>query len=333
VVRGNWSFTIIAAILGALFEFEFGTAGIFLPAFLISILIFRIFPKRTQILPSLAAFSVWLIPRIIFELRHGFLQSRSFISYVTVGPATESHIPLLERIVMRGNTFLSLTNDTFVRNQTWIAGASVIIGSLILWRLKRNTLNRPLIRFYAFLVMLIFLTLLTASFYQGALWNYYLIGIPALLLPIVGEVFWRLTHWKKAAGFGVLSIWIIYLLWPHLSLKATIWEGDHSVFRNQMAIVKDIFADSHGEKFNVSVYSPSVVDYSYHYLFAWYGDRNIGYIPNRVSSEQLIYLIVEPDKWHPVLREAWLRERDGDGKIVWHKNFPGSIEVEKRIRN
>lgn len=328
-LQGKWSYLPVAAVLGLIFEFEIGYAGLFLPAFFIASLIFRIWPQTIkESFLSIGAFMFWLLPRLVFELRHGFIQFRSFFRYLSPGRRVDQ--AFIARIVARLDSFIHVIAQTYAAGNKFISlGILLLVFIFILksWREKA-----AIKKLQHFLVIIILLFLLVASIYPQALWDYYLIGIPALCLPLVGWVFYLITKKTHLLGWVVYGIWLIFLLTPWLLSRFEPWIGDHSVYKNQLAVVENIYQDADHKPFNVSVYSPSVIDYTYHYLFLWYGMKNYGYTPDRDTIQKLVYYVVEPEIWNPPLKEAWLRERVGDGTIIWRQTYPGGIDVEKRIR-
>jgi len=114
------------------------------------------------------------------------------------------------------------------------------------------------------------------------------------------------------------------------ALEPSNWIGDASVYRNQLAIVNQIYADAKGENFNYVTYTPPIFDYPYQYLFLWMGKKEYGYMPNK-NHEKLFYLIIEPDHQFPLRLENWLNVRESDGEIIYTKQFPSGIKLQKRI--
>lgn len=317
------SFFWVGFWLGSVVEFHIGFGGMLFAAFLVSLVLLRLFPNVKNGIAGCAGFGIWIFPRILFDVRHGFLQTNSVISYVTNPKTVHSNLPLINRVVNRGQTFFEVFTSTFGNGQFIIGSVLFIIGLVAIVQ------NRNL--FVRLVSVIVFFIFIISSLYPDALWGYYFVGLPSLFLVPVVMGFALIN--RKSRAFGAIFVigLLLYHIYPHLLTK-TPWEGDASVYKNQLAVVQAVYEDIQKSPFNVQVYSPSVIDYPYHYLFHWYGDATYGYHPNREGSEKQVYFIVEPEPWHPPLKDAWLREREGDGRIVWKRSFVGGIDVEKRIR-
>jgi hypothetical protein len=158
-----------------------------------------------------------------------------------------------------------------------------------------------------------------------------LIGIPSLILPILCLGLYTLFT-NKFIGVCV-TIVIIFVnlgLWNYFK---PVWEGDASVYKNQIRVVDSIYQQANHTPFNVQTYSPSMIDYNYQYLFAWYGKKQYGFVPDRDNIVNTVFFIIEPDPWNKGYRDVWLKERIGDGNIVWQNTFPGNIVLQQRLRS
>ena len=153
---------------------------------------------------------------------------------------------------------------------------------------------------------------------HGNLYGYYLTGfyLPIILgISIIAARFWKLT----------IFLIVIFLFF---NLKQTIYKfnnPDQINFSNQIQAVNWIKEDSNGQKFNVDVYVPPVIPYSYEYLLKW---MDIKQDENKVP---LLYTLYEIDPPHPERLEAWLNRQKGIGKVEGSASF-GGITVERRER-
>ena len=96
-------------------------------------------------------------------------------------------------------------------------------------------------------------------------------------------------------------------------------------FINQLQAVYFISKDSKDKEFNIDVYVPPVISYSYDYLFKWKGIRQ------EENQVNLLYTLYEQDGPHPERLKAWLDRQEKIGKVVYKETF-GGITVEKRMR-
>ena len=101
-------------------------------------------------------------------------------------------------------------------------------------------------------------------------------------------------------------------------------------FKNQKQAVDFVYKNANGQDFNVDVYVPPVIPYSYDYLFTWYGPRYHGYAAKKDRVE-LLYTLYEEDPPHPERLTSWLDRQKGIGKVM-EAYKSGGITVERRLR-
>ncbi len=190
-----------------------------------------------------------------------------------------------------------------------------------------NNRRDILILFLLFLgVPLIGYTLYTGN--NGNLYGYYLTGfylIIVLLFSYFISFFWKYN-------LGKLIIVIGLILYIFTNLKSSISKFNTDIFgpteiflQNQLIAVNWIKNDAKDEKFNIDVYVPPVIPYSYDYLFLWNNvkqdDSNVG----------LLYTLYEVDPPHPERLDVWLKRQEKIGKVVYEEKF-GGITVQRRER-
>ncbi|KKP48275.1 MAG: hypothetical protein UR39_C0001G0070 [Candidatus Woesebacteria bacterium GW2011_GWA1_33_30] len=163
--------------------------------------------------------------------------------------------------------------------------------------------------------------LICYTFYSGNngnLYGYYLTGfyLPIILgISLIVARFWKLT----------IFLIVIFLFF---NLKQTTYKfnnPDQINFSNQLKAVEWIKNDGGNEKFNIDVYVPPVIPYSYEYLFKW---MDIKQDENKVS---LLYTLYEIDSPHPERLVVWLERQKRIGKVMEKVQF-GGITVERRER-
>lgn len=102
-----------------------------------------------------------------------------------------------------------------------------------------------------------------------------------------------------------------------------------SVYKNQLGVIDYIYSQAQGKQFKYTLYTPPVNDYTYTYLFDWYGKNRYGYTPQ--NTAKLFFLILEPDRENPKRLTDWLTIRKNDGVIQTQKTLPGDIIIQTRI--
>ena len=59
--------------------------------------------------------------------------------------------------------------------------------------------------------------------------------------------------------------------------------GNPSLLRNQIQVMDWVYKNAGGKGFKVYSFVPSIYDFSYQYLFWWYGNKRYSYRPNEIS--------------------------------------------------
>ena len=113
------------------------------------------------------------------------------------------------------------------------------------------------------------------------------------------------------------------------SFKKPVWEGNAAVYRNQVNVIDHVYKNAKGNKFKFIVYTPPVHDYTYRYLFSWYGQKSYGYLSNDKDAKYL-FVIIEPDYEYPSRVTDWLEIRKNDGKTIEEEKLKGGIIVQTR---
>jgi len=330
------------------FHFE-PIIGLFLlPLFLITILIFKKVRLVWKQKRALAAFFIPFIPQIVFEFRHQFLQTNAFLNLIT-GKGS-SLTPASGDLAYRFFDRLRVFQDIWI-NQS----GGIILAILFLILIALPFYRRQQEKEIKFLFFLCLLTL--AMFFVGfvlypyALWPWYLSGVDALMLTLIGLGIFFLLNLRKRYFFlsvGILFIFIIinvirYLPWP----LEQGFSPDPANLRTRLKVVDLIYEDTNDKGFKVFTFAPYVYDYPYQYLIWWRAKTKYGYLPEeytylpnqpdyvsaKEAADKLIpskkaecdYLIIEPfesqEKWY----WDW-RYRFPEARKIWEI---GETRVEK----
>lgn len=328
---------LLGLLLGLIIDMEI-VFGILLFLSICISLIF-IFRKRLTI-KEILFFALGLLfifsPRIIFEVRHDFLMAKAFASTFSNGFMLSKQFSIFDTFISRLNSLFNTWNATLA-GQNSIVGFILIIFaflSLLFFYKKVENIQKQFIKT---ILIVIVIFLIGTTFFNQAVWPHYLVGVPVfyiLLLSITINVA-RVVLKKSWITFLILLV----LFWININpmqvldnIRKPLWEGNAAVYRNQIAIIDYVYNDAKGRNFKYIVYTPSVRDYTYRYLFSWYGKKKYGYIPTKKSTG-LFYVILEPDYDFPFRLKDWLTNRESDGIIQKEKIVKGGITVQTRINN
>ncbi len=274
-----------------------------------------------------------LSPRILFEFRHQFLMTKSFLTLITQGIPQTHYTPFLNRERYIWDVFFTLWSYT-VANKIVSIGVLLLVGSVICYVLYLKKTTQHVRRFLLLAVGILSAFVLYFSTNSTDIFDHFLVGIPLIFILLVSlSIYVIYTCFNKYLAISIVAI-LSYLLISPLTfihdLQKPLWEGDGSVYRNTLAVVDYIYADARGKSFSTIIFTPTNQDDTYRYLFLWYGQKKYHYQP--VSDQKVRYVILEPDNQYKGFRtKIWLDEHKDDGKVITEKKLKGGIIVQKRI--
>ena len=326
---------MLGLLLGLIIDMEivFGIL-LFLGISVSMVVVFRKKLRIKEMLFFVLGLLLIFSPRIIFEFRHNFLMTMTSIEVFVNGFTHSNQISIADAFSSCVVALFDIWNATLA-GQNSTGGFILMIfvfSSFLLFFKKIGGTEKQFVK-TIFLVIAVFLIGLT--FFGQAIWPHYLVGIPVFYLLILSLAI-------NAIRNALRKSWIIYfilfvLFWININpirvlanIGKPIWEGNSAVYRNQVAVIDYIYNDAKRRNFKYIVYTPAVHDYTYRYLFSWYGKKKYGYTPVRENT-QLFYVILEPDYDLPFRLKDWLKNREGDGIIQKEKIVKGGIAVQTRI--
>jgi 4-amino-4-deoxy-L-arabinose transferase-like glycosyltransferase len=296
-----------------------------------------IFKKSLLSLKSiffLAGFSIPFLSRILFEFLHQFLMTKSVLHAISQPKEHTSFIQPLLNIPNRAHILFGLFANTVTGGNQLVASAVLLfcIGVVYVTYKKIHTIEK---RFLYICLIVIATYLIGLSFFAHDIWSHYMTGLPIIYLLLLSLILLftkkYIRNGKKISYviFGIMLLININPIRLYNSLRDPLWEGNAAVYRNQVAAVDTIYKQAKGEKFKYIVYTPALLDYPYRYLFSWYGKKYYGYEPSQ-QNVKLFFVVLEPDFDMPSRQTDWLKQREGDGKIVKEVKSKGGIVVQTR---
>ncbi len=166
----------------------------------------------------------------------------------------------------------------------------------------------------------------------GRLYDYYLNPLlPAFFILFAAALY---SLWKFSWGKVIVFLFFVFFLDKQLLILpghlTDELKGYNTIaLGNQKKAIDGVYQDSKGKKFNIDVYVPPVIPYTYDYLFKWYGEKKYKLLPEK-DLVPTLYTLYEYDSKQQRL-DAWLARQDGSARIEKTATF-GGITVNKRER-
>lgn len=337
--RKLWIF--VALIIGLSLNFEAASAFFYIPVTLVVFIYIlftsgkKYFPNLSVIFLAIGTFVLIQLPQVIFNLRHDNILFKAF-SEVLLKKENVS-VLFWSSLKYRADFFWNSFSEKIFPQPTMFAQISfILLGILLIIKINKFRKN-PL---FVTLLMFLLIPLVGYTLFQGnygQLFDYYLMGYYypfILLLSIILMEFWSFT-----LGKVFVLIFIIIFSWQNGRLTrnyiTTGLDGPASVLiGNQMNIINWIYNDAKGSNFNIDIYVPPVIPYSYNYLLLWQGNVRCGKSLcglKNTSDEKLLYTIYETDFPHPERLNEWFKRQNTIGIVQADYSF-GGVAVQRRSR-
>ena len=340
----KWAWPVIALISGFSL-FSFGSAGelFYFPA----ILIFLIWTVLRQgyggqsslnnkvVFVSILLFILTFLPLVIFDIKHdGILRNNMFNTFVGEKSFT---LPSLSLFESRNKSYFDIfsTKLFHIRGKKEIMALWGLLLSFILF-LPGFMKNEKI----KIILLLLISPLIGLYFYQGnhmVLYDYYMTGYYLIFILLVAIVLGKI--WSYKLGMLVVTYFIyLFIANNYEVLNYKLNDKSDSpgsvALVNQLESVDWVLNSAKGERFNVDVYVPPVIPYSYDYLFLWQATLRCGDSLCEMKKDENVknlYTLYEKDSTNPDRLQAWMDRQDGIGKVFKETSF-GGIVVQKRER-
>ncbi|MDP3994319.1 MAG: glycosyltransferase family 39 protein [bacterium] len=342
----DWGWPIIAVVFG-LSLFSFGSAGelFYFPAILIFLIITVLRQgyggqsslNNKVVFISATLFILTFLPLVIFDIKHdGILRNNILNTFVGEKSFT---LPSLSLFESRNKSYYDIfsTKLFHIRGKKEIMALWGLLLSFILF-LPGFIKNKKI----KIILLLLISPLIGLYFYQGnhmVLYDYYMTGYYLIFILLVAVVLGKI--WSYKLGM-IVVIYFIYLFIANNLNVLNYKLNDKSNSPGSVALVNQLesvdwvisSAEAKGEIFNVDVYVPPVISYSYDYLFLWQTTLRCGNSlcgMKRDENVKNLYTLYEKDSTNPDRLQAWMDRQDGIGKVFKETSF-GGIVVQKRER-
>lgn len=258
--------------LGFILETEVAFGIFLIPVSFIALIIFKQFKNIKRFLFFLSGLLLPMLPRLLFEVKNHFLQTKALIYNLTL--KKESH-PLLFQAVFneRSKTFIQYWKDLFFDNNL-IISLTVLFSVVYFYIFHKKSLNGSIKKIFVhFLIAIISLLFIFSLFYQGSFfWGYYFQGIQYFFLMILIMAVYGIVKNKKTSLFAYLLI-LIFILINIFALIKDFGNQKTIPFLGLRAddqIVRYVYEKNRNKNFCLKIYTPPVIPYTYDYLLNYY---------------------------------------------------------------
>ncbi len=288
---------LVGFISGLSLQIEAAFGIIFFP-FALVYLLFKRFPIK-KLLALFIGFLITLLPQVLFELRHGFIMTKILFDQVTGrGDMLGTKLSLSERLTERGKLLIDIVRNTShipMEVLNIIYPSLIIFGIIYILKKKKNIFSDTAI------TISLFLFVFSCVFYlifpmQVKGWYILSLTIPLVIFfAVIFEKIYIINSFGKLLVFLVILFTITNTLKAHYEyLRNNLQKpsNDPSSLINEIQAVDWVYQEANGEAFKTYSYLPAIYDYSFQYLFWWYGTKEYGYQPEEISylPNQPIYI-------------------------------------------
>jgi|GEM_PF-327944 len=347
---------LVGLISGLSLQIEAAFGIIFFPLALFLLLLKRFSVKN--IFASLVGFLITILPQALFEVRHGFLMTKTLLAEFTGKAAILGEkLSFSERLPERELRFINTLRDT---NHIPFEILSLIYPILLvlgiyylLSKYRKNIPNDLTFLSLSFFIASIIFYLV----FPMGIKTWYVLGLTIPAAVFFSSIFERIFS-KNITGKLLVFVFIFFTfsntLKAHLEYLGKNFNkssDNPSNLMNEIKAVDWVYQEAAGEGFKIYSYLPAVYDYEFQYTFWWHGTKEYGYQPEEIfylpnqpeyilKSEEAwtkkkltkdgtpIFLIIQGDSDHSKRFQEWF---GSFGKFCTEKNivFPFSIEVKK----
>ncbi len=282
-----------------------------------------------------AGFIFILLPFLLFEVLHGFPNTKSVIEFITrrgqtVAPRTDNFISLIFEMLRR--LYEALLRNT---GPVYLGALYFSLGALVIWIAKSvPQLKRRDVRIKVILLLLwIFLGAFGIGNYKGDLHDHYFIylfPVPFILLGLAGSMLFK-NNWTKP----LFLIGLIILTYVQL-MTLYFWQPPNNMLSQIRQIDEKILTFANNKPYNLALISDNNSDHAYRYfLEIWEKSpatiENPTIDPKRKSVTDTLVVICELKKCQLYGNSLWEIAGFGQAELVDSWQGPAGITVHKLI--
>lgn len=336
IVKGEKYYLGVSAFLAGLaMQFGSATEVFYIPAFLTAVLLGKKKQKFKEIVIAIGLFVIPFIPQIIFDLRHNGVLTNAIYEFIF--GKNSFKLTFWQILKVRLPFYYDVLSNKIWSNGGILLGGFLTVAFLSLIanfdkiRNKKETLIVLIILLMPFAGMIFF------QGNEGNVFDYYFTGYYLLFVLVFSLSFSYLakSFFGKVFILVFIALFLVKNVPPMRGYLGSGVDGENTIaLGNQLQAVEWVYANTDSGSFNVDVYVPPVISYSYDYLFLWQGTLKCGVNLCGLTKDknvEKLYTLFEQDPPHPERLEAWLNRQKSIGKVENEIRF-GGITVQRRER-
>ncbi len=296
--------------------------------------IWQLIKKWTLIIISyFSGVIICLLPTILFEVKHGFNQTKALVNNLTQGYVHKT-TAILGGLNQKEsiNEFVSrLAALTHLPNNIFILVISIALIYLV-WQLIKHKI---IIKKEEFRILLFIFTTSISIFLifftsKNPVFGYRFIGVEIISIFLIGIIASKIKIIEKVLFIGA----IFYLLFNLYSfINSFNKTNTASNLASRMYIVNLIYKDANKKPFAYLAKNAAIYTFDYDYLFRWMA-RKYGYFPEiNIQQVKIVYLIIPNELISD--KKGFMENRTPEEKYTTIKewlNPDGSIVVKRRLK-
>jgi len=312
--------------------------------FILSLIIFFVLSSiflinasfRTKLKAFLLRFASFLagtiltfLPFLIFELRHGFVQTKIALKALVsgggiIGISGMSKAEIVKSFFTRWAQLLQLPFNLS------LIILAILVVLLVLLLLKKkisfSLFHKSLILLIISIAISCFALYLSV---KNPIWDYHFIGVEVIWILLLG-IFLTKIPFAKFFAYCWIAILIAISIIVFLKNIDTPNPTANSLAAKEK-IAKIIINDAGDKNYSVYAYNPSIYSYDYFYLSKWLAKKDVSYDPGLTKREGYVYLILPAEK--KALIEDFINYRTPSKlyRTIRSWNMPDKTLVLKRI--
>jgi len=313
---------LIGMSLGFVLETELSFGIFLIPSFLLASVFFKDFRAVIKKVKSVLVFFLGLtmasVPRIFFEIKNHFLQTKTLIQFLHNPTSTNPQSfygAMIDRLRFFQSYFLGIFYD-YSKIVSYFFLITALISIFFFFKKYKNEEKRTVL-FLTLLSVFIFALSLTSR--NNFFWENYLEGLEYIFLFTIVLTVSILQKTKKTS-FLFYTLTLVFVFFNFIQLKTVLMDKKEPPsigLRADRETVKYLYAENGNNPFCLRIYTPPVIPYTYEYLFSYYS--SIGYTkPNEGFINHTCWYIFDKESYQFRV-EKWRKE-----------NIPGNAILKKK---